>query len=400
MPQSPFLFAAGVDNSCPTLASGRRIDEMDRSGHYARWEGDFAHAHALGVRAMRYGPAYYRVHVAPDRLDWDVCDEPLRKLRDLRITIIADLCHFGVPSWLGGFQDDAFPVLFAQYARAFARRYTWIRHFTPIYEIFTTASQSALLGRWNECLRSEAAFVRAMRNLCMAHELAIEAIESERPDAIIVQHESLTHIHPAGRDASVDAARWNSFKRLALDLTLGAELEPGMATWLNGHGVTSNDLTFFRERRARRRRWIGTRYDPRCERRLASTGRVTLARRGHGLHKLAASLHHRYGVPLCYGASYEGPERAVRWLGSQWDDVLSLRRVGIPVTGFTWHALVDRTTWRGTAASGDSVHSIGLLDLQRRVRGVGTAFSALAAQWSRRMADRPIMSGARGQASA
>ena len=174
-----------------------------------------------------------------------------------------------------------------------------------------------------------------------------------------------------------------------------------MATWLNGHGVTSNDLTFFRERRARRRRWIGTRYDPRCERRLASTGRLTLARRGHGLHRLAAALHHRYRVPLCYGASYEGPERAVRWLGSQWDDVLSLRRSGIPVTGFTWHALVDRTAWRGNlAASGDGVHSIGLLDLQRRVRGVGKAFATLAEQWSPRMADRPALPGARGQASA
>ena len=38
-------------------------------------------------------------------------------LRDLDVTVIADLCHFGVPGWLGGFQDPAFPVLFAEYAR-------------------------------------------------------------------------------------------------------------------------------------------------------------------------------------------------------------------------------------------------------------------------------------------
>jgi beta-glucosidase/6-phospho-beta-glucosidase/beta-galactosidase len=52
------------------------------------------------------------------------------------IEVMADLCHFGVPSWLGGFQDPAFPVLFAQYARAFARRYPWVRYFTPVNEIF------------------------------------------------------------------------------------------------------------------------------------------------------------------------------------------------------------------------------------------------------------------------
>ena len=378
VPQASFLFGAAIDSACPTLSSGRRIDEMDRSGHYARWEGDFARARELGVRALRYGPAYYRVHVAPDRFDWDVCDEPLRELRDLGLTVVADLCHFGVPSWLGGFQDPAFPVLFAEYARAFARRYPWVRHFTPIYEIFTTASQSALLGRWNECLRSEGAFVRALRNLCMAHELAVEAILAERRDAIIVHHESLAHFHPAGREADFDARRWNAFKQLALDLTLGLELDPGMSMFLHGHGVTSNDLTFFRERRATRQRWIGTRYDPRCERRLASTGRFLTQRRGLGFATLAAGLHQRYGMPLAYGASYEKPERAEGWLQEQWRDLVSLRAQGVPVLGFTWHSLVDRTEWRGASlAPAAEAHSIGLLDLAREPRPVGRAFAAL-----------------------
>ena len=42
-----------------------------------------------------------------------------------------------------------------------------------------------------------------------------------------------------------------------LNTALGAELDPGMSTFLHQHGVTSNDLTFFRERRATRQRWIG-----------------------------------------------------------------------------------------------------------------------------------------------
>ena len=134
----------------------------------------------------------------------------MHRLRDLGITVIADLCHFGVPSWLGGFQDPAFPVLFAEYARAFARRYPWIRHFTPVNEIFIAANFSALKGWWNECEKSDAAFVRAIRNLCMAHELAVEAILSERPDAIIVQGESIEHFHAAEpqRGARGRAAQW------------------------------------------------------------------------------------------------------------------------------------------------------------------------------------------------
>ena len=39
------------------------------------------------------------------------------------IAPIVDLCHFGVPDWLGNFQNPDFPALFAQYAKAFAQRF-------------------------------------------------------------------------------------------------------------------------------------------------------------------------------------------------------------------------------------------------------------------------------------
>ena len=170
----------------------------------------------LARRALRYGPAYYRTHVGPSKYDWSSADEPLNHLRDQGIELIADLCHFGVPTWLGGFQDPAFPVLFAEYARAFARRYPWVRYYTPVSEIFISASFSALRGLWNEALADEAAFSKAMRNLCMGHELAVEAILAERPDAVIVQSESIEHFHPVGKRTRAQAARENAFKHLSL----------------------------------------------------------------------------------------------------------------------------------------------------------------------------------------
>src|SRR3954469_2849498 len=95
---SPFLFATGVENSYPTIADGAGIDQMEKCGHYARWEEDFALVRDLGLNALRYGPPYYRTHVAPDRYDWDTADAPMERLRDLGIEVIADLCHFGAPS--------------------------------------------------------------------------------------------------------------------------------------------------------------------------------------------------------------------------------------------------------------------------------------------------------------
>ena len=76
-----FLFCSAIDTRAPLFAGGSRADQMDRSGHYAKWEDDFALAHHLGVSALYYGPAYYRAHLAPDRYDWETCAEPMERLR-------------------------------------------------------------------------------------------------------------------------------------------------------------------------------------------------------------------------------------------------------------------------------------------------------------------------------
>jgi len=380
-PASPFFFTTGIENSYPTLPDGSRIDQMDQCGHTARWAEDFALVGEMGLDALRYGPAYYRTHVGPDRYDWSSADDPMARLRVLGIEVIADLCHFGVPDWLGGFQDLAFPVLFAEYARAFARRYPWVRYYTPVNEIFVCASFSALRGWWNECEQSDAAFVRAVRNMCMAHELAVEAILGERPDAIFVQSESIEHFHARGLAARPHAERWNGLKYLALDLTLGHPLAPGVAALLHDHGVPSHELSFFRERRAVGQRWLGTDFYPTCEHRVCATGHSTVARKGRGYRALAVEYWERYRIPLFHCETNRPTSSAPRWLAAQWADVCALREAGIPVHGFTWYSLTDQIDWQyALRERRNEVHPVGLYDLNRRERPVGRAYRALIAR--------------------
>jgi beta-glucosidase len=47
----------------------------------------------------------------------------LNYLKERDIVVIADLCHFGVPDFIGNFQNADFPRLFVRYAGAFAARY-------------------------------------------------------------------------------------------------------------------------------------------------------------------------------------------------------------------------------------------------------------------------------------
>jgi len=379
----PFFFATGIENSYPTISTGNRIDQMAKSDHYSRYAEDFGLVREMRIDALRYGPAYYRTHTGPDRFDWSSADDPMQMLRAMRIEVIADLCHFGVPDWLGGFQDAAFPVLFAEYARAFARRYPWVRYYTPVNEIFICASFSALRGFWNECLSSERAFVTAIRNLCMAHELAVDAILAERPDAIIVQSESLEHFHSAGRASQSRADRENAFKYLSLDLTLGHELPPGMAGFLNENGVSSNDLSFFREKRAPGQRWLGTDYYPTCEHVVATSGRTTTRWKGLGYYSLARAYYERYRIPLFHCETNRVNRLAVDWLQSQWSAVTALQMSGIPVYGFTWYSLTDQIDWQhALRVERDDLHAVGLFDLDRRIRPVGRAFRDLIAEYS------------------
>jgi beta-glucosidase len=376
-----FLFTTGIENSYPTLPDGTRVDQMAQCQHTTRWEEDFALVRELGVQALRYGPAYYLTHLGADRYDWDPADAPMVRLRSLGIEVIADLCHFGVPDWLGGFQDPAFPVLFAEYARTFARRYPWVRYYTPVNEIFVCASFSALRGWWNECEQSDRAFVHAIRNMCMAHELAVEAILSERPDAVIVQSESLEYFHERHESARAHVEHWNALRFLALDLTLGHSLAPGVAAYLHEHGVPSHELTFFRERRAVGQRWLGTDFYPTCEHAVAQPGEWRTMRRGKGYRRLATEYWERYGIPLFHCETNRTSTVASRWLTQQWNDVTALRVAGIPVHGFTWYSLTDQIDWHhALRVRRDEVHPVGLYDLARRPRPVARAFRALIAQ--------------------
>lgn len=162
----PFLFATGMENSYPVIrlpdGTIKRVDELDKTGHYQHWKEDFGLVREMGIDVLRYGPPYYRVHLGPGRYDWSFADLAFTELRRLGVTPIADLCHFGVPDWLGDFQNPEFPDFFAEYARAFAERFPWISFYTPVNEIYVTANFSARLGLWNERLSTDRAFVTAI----------------------------------------------------------------------------------------------------------------------------------------------------------------------------------------------------------------------------------------------
>src|SRR4051812_8723747 len=100
-----FMFTTGIENSYPTVGQ-RRVDEMEKGKHYERWREDFALLEDLGIRFLRYGPPLHKTFLGPDRFDWEFSDLAFGQLKKQDVTPIADLCHFGVPDWIGDFQNQ------------------------------------------------------------------------------------------------------------------------------------------------------------------------------------------------------------------------------------------------------------------------------------------------------
>lgn len=384
-----FMFATGIDSAAPKIG-GMRHDQMEKSGHYQRWQDDIELVRALGTRYLRFGPPLHRTWLSPDRFDWSHADAVLGRLRQYDIVPIVDLCRFGVPDWIGDFQNPDLPGLFARYARAFAERFPWIQLYTPVSAIFITALASAKLGLFNEARTDDASFVTAIKHLSAAGVLAMLEILEVRPDAIFIQSERASHYHADSPEAIATAETLNAMRYLALDLVYGHRVDSGMYEFLRDNGVTREEYRFFMETRLGRHCVLGTDYYPANERRVADDGTRRPAGETLGYDDIVTQYHARYRLPIMHTETSApqgvSGEEAVHWLWKEWANALRVRNNGVPLVGFTWFPLVDQVDWsesgRLTAdGSADGVNPVGLYDLDRQLRPVGDAYRQLIRDW-------------------
>jgi beta-glucosidase/6-phospho-beta-glucosidase/beta-galactosidase len=385
-----FIFCTGIENSYPVITTkgGKRLrrDGMRMSDHYRRWPEDFKLVRDLGITFLRYGPPYYTCHQGPMKYDWSFPDKTFNRLRKMQIHPIADMCHFGVPDWIGDFQNPEWPPLFADYCRAFAERFPWVRFYTPVNEIYVCARFSAQLGWWNEQLTSDRAFVTALKNMCRANVLAEEAILQVQPDALFIQSESSEYFHAGSPPAQDKADFYNQFRFLALDLSYGHDCNGTMYEYLLDNGLGREEYHWFLEHGQRMRPHcvMGNDYYITNEHEVIdASGRMQPSGEIFGYYVITHQYFDRYHLPVMHTeTNRKNDEEATAWLWKEWSNVLRLRRDGVPILGFTWFSLLDQTDW-DTALREDNhrIDPLGLYDLDRKIRKVGEAYKLLIAQW-------------------
>lgn len=381
------MFATGIENSCPTINGGReRVDELEKCGHYRFWQTDFDKVQEMGIRFLRYGPPLHRAFLGPGKFDWSFTDETFADLKRRRIRPITDLCHFGVPDWIGNFQNPDFPELFASYAGAFARQFPWVQLYTPVNEMYVCALFSARLGWWNEQLQSDRAFVTALKHIARANVLAMRAILHEQPDAIFVQSESSEYFHAANPGAVKRAEQLNGERFLSLDLNYSHRVDSDMYEFLMDNGMTREEYHFFMHHSLKHHCIMGNDYYITNEHRVSADGTLQPAGEIFGYEEITREYYNRYGLPVMHTETNlaQGPngDEAVYWLHKEWANLLRLRNTGIPIVGFTWFSLTDQMDWDvALRENKGTVNPLGLFDLNRKIRPVGEAYRQLISDW-------------------
>jgi beta-glucosidase len=382
-----FMFATGIENSYPTIQQGReRVDEMEKCGHYQHWKTDFDKVNELGIPFLRYGPPLHRTFLGPNRFDWSFADETFRELKRRRIIPITDLCHFGVPDWIGNFQNPDFPQLFAGYARAFAERFPWVQLYTPVNEMYVCALFSGRFGWWNEQLTTERGFVTALKHIAKANVLGMREILKVCPDAIFIQSESSEYFHAANPKAIKPAELLNEKRYLSLDLNYAQRVNSEMYEYLMDNGMTRAEYHFFMHHSPKHHCIMGNDYYVTNEHRVTPDGQTEPSGEIFGYDEITRQYYERYNLPVMHTETNltQGPngDEAVRWLQKEWANVLRLKNDGVPIVGFTWYSLTDQVDWDvALRENKGTVNALGLYDLQRQIRPVGKAYRELIKDW-------------------
>ena len=382
-----FMFSTGIENSYPTIQNGRkRVDEMAKCKHYECWQEDFSLVEDLGISYLRYGPPLHKTFLGPDRFDWEFTDLAFNDLKARNLTPIVDFCHFGVPDWIGNFQNPDFPKLFASYAKAFAERFPWVQLYTSVNEMYICATFSAAYGWWNEQLSDDRSFVTALKHIVKANVLAMQAILDVRSDAIFVQSESSEYCHADNPKAIKPAEILNERRFLSLDLNYGRRVDSEMYRFLMDSGMAENEYDFFMNEHLKSHCIMGNDYYETNEHAVTAEGKTSSSGEIFGYNEITRQYYSRYGLPVMHTETnnYQGArgDEAVRWLRKEWANVLRVRNSGMPIVGFTWYSLTDQVDW-DTSLREDNGHvnALGLYDLDRKPRPVGKAYKQLIHDW-------------------
>jgi dTDP-4-dehydrorhamnose reductase len=374
---------------CTVNRVGHRFhDQLRFAGHHSRLR-DLDALSSIGMSWLRY-PILWE-HVAPRslaRLSFERSDRQLKRLRQVGLQPIAGLLHHGSGPRYTSLLDPNFPQKFAAYAGRVARRYPWLKRFTPINEPLTTARFSALYGHWYPHACDDRSFARALLNQVWGTVLAMRAIRAVIPGAELIQTEDLGHVRSTP-DLAYQAEFENERRFLSLELLMGRVTpDHPLFDYLIEAGITERELAQLGERPCppdvvgfnyyvTGERFLDSRvelYPPQVVggndvEQYADVEAVRVCRQGLlGPTALLRQAWSRLGLPLALTEAHLSgcPEDRARWFSYLWTGAEAALDEGIPVRAVTAWALLGSYGWDALVTRGACSYEPGAFEIRGR----------------------------------
>ncbi|TRD04317.1 glycosyl hydrolase family protein [Mesorhizobium sp. WSM4303] len=373
----------GVECSVVRVGSVIR-NQLLETGHSKRIE-DLDLVASLGIKTLRYPALWEHVEAVEGKDEWTWLDERFERMRQLGITPMAALVHHGSgPSWTSILAPD-FADRLAAFAGRVARRYQWIRTFTPINEPMTTARLSGLYGFWHPHRADEPSCFRLLVAQCRAIAKTMSTIRKIIPEARFLQTEDFGKIF-ATPELAYQAEYENRRRWLSLDLLCGrvgpchpfhgrllgagvdhahlAELEaapcPPDLIGIDYY-LTSDRFLDHRIERHRREPVGGNGIDPYVD---IAACRAGVPVRELGFASRLREVWRRYALPVIIGEVHNActREEQLRWFMEGWQAACECAADGIDVRAVTAWSLFGAVDWNSMMMREDGYYECGVFD--------------------------------------
>ncbi len=409
-PSLPLVLWAGVECTISRTGDHHR-DQVVLSGHDVRAD-DLDRFAGLGLTALRYPLLWETFAHArdPERL-WAWHDERLARLRGLGIRPILGLVHHGSGPHGTDLLNEGFAAGLAQHSADAARRYPWVRDWTPVNEPLTTARFSALYGLWYPHQRDEAAFWLALINQIDGIRAAMAAIRAVNPVARLIQTEDLGHTGATPQRAAQayfdNQRRWASWDMLAGRFTdshllwdrlcsmgfqgrlraLEANPCPPDIMGIN-HYLTSDRFLDHRLERYPAVTHGACSYGP-----LADVEAVQVTDQPPGLEGALRACWDRYGVPMAVTEIHNGctREEQMRWLREAWETAGRLRAEGMAIEAVTAWSLLGSHDWDSLLTRDAGHYESGVFDIRGAVPRETALAPMMRMMAAGRVPDHPVL---------
>ena len=372
---------------CSVVRVGAVIrDQLLETGHSKRIE-DLDLVASLGIKTLRYPAMWEHVEAVEGQDDWNWLDERLGRMRELGITPLATLIHHGSgPYWTSILAPD-FAERLAAFAARLARRYPWIRTFTPINEPMATARLSGLYGFWHPHRADEPSCLRLVVAQCRAIAKTMSAIRTVIPDARLLQTEDFGKIF-ATKELAYQADYENGRRWLSLDLLGGrvgpchpfyerllragvdhthlAELETAPCNPdLIGvdYYLTSDRFLDHRVQRHPREPVGGNGIEPYVD---IAAFRAGLPASELGFASRLREVWRRYALPVVLSEVHNGctREEQLRWFMEGWQAACDCAAEGLDVRAVTAWSMFGAVDWNSMMMREDGYYECGVFDMR------------------------------------